>query len=155
MYPCTTTTPGRTIWYVPLTAAHVGFFDPVNKKYTELATDTIPACCTFPGADDAVYWGHIHSNTVGRYDMNTKAITYIPIPTPRSVPLDFQTANGSVWFSLARANKIAEVVPDKRQALQKWPCGCAAPAGHPWNPLPIKGLLEESRPGGLPVPSAW
>jgi virginiamycin B lyase len=146
---------GRTVWYVPLADARVGFFDPVNKKFTELETDTIPACCTFPGADEANYWGQMHSNTVGRYDLKTKAITYIPIPTQRAFPLDFQTANGSVYFSLARANKIAEIVPDTRMALTAWPCGCGAPEGSPWNPKPIKHLLEASRPGGLPVPTSW
>jgi len=146
---------GRHIWYVPDADARVGRFDPVNKKFEEFETDTIPFCCTFPGADDANYWGQAHSNTIGRYDQITKKITYIPIPTSRAFPLDFQTANGTVWFSEARANKVAEIVPDTRSELSAWPCGCGAPVGNPWNPQPLKHLLEASRPGGLPVPTSW
>ena len=63
--------------------------------------------------------------------------------------------DGTVWYAEYRANRIAEVVPDQRQELTKWPCGCAAPAGHPFNPDPINYMLEASRPGGIAHPSAW
>lgn len=91
-------------------------------------------------------------NTVGRYDLVSKEVTHIPIPTPRSIVIDLQLPDGTVWFAEWRGNKMAEVVPDERQELTKRPCGYAAPDGHPYNPDPIENLLESTRAGEIAAP---
>jgi virginiamycin B lyase len=147
---------GRTVWYWYMGARYGGWYDPVSKVFTQIPTPTPPfLCCGGAGADNAMYWGEAHANTIARYDLATKTLSHVPVPSPRAIIIDFQVAAGTVWYAEYRANRIAEVVPDQRQELTKWPCGCAAPAGHPFNPDPINYLLEASRPGGVAHPSAW
>lgn len=147
---------GKTVWYWYMGAKYAGFYDPATKQFTQIPTPTPPfLCCGGAGADNAMYWGEGHANTVGRYDLVTKQVSEVTVPSPRAVLIDWQLADGSVWFAEWRANRIGEVVPDQRQELTTWPCGCAAPAGHPFNPKPIGSLLESSRPGGIARPSSW
>lgn len=147
---------GRTVWYWYMGARYGGWYDPVTKVFTQVPTQTPPfLCCGGAGADNAMYWGEGHQNTVARYDLVSKEVTHIPVPSPRAIIIDFQLADGTVWFAEWRANKISEVVPDQRQELTDWPCGCAAPNGHPYNPDPISDLLEATRDGGIAEPSAW
>lgn len=49
---------GRTVWYWYMGARHAGYFDPVTKVYTQVATPTPQfLCCGGAGADNAIYWG--------------------------------------------------------------------------------------------------
>jgi virginiamycin B lyase len=128
---------GRTVWFWFMGARKAGWFDPVTKVMTEFSVPSENfVCCGGAGPDNAMYWSESHYNLVGRYDLSTKEVTTIPVPTRSAYTIDWQILNGSVFFAEFRANSMGEIIPDPRQQLTSWPCGCAAPAGHPWNPSP-------------------
>ena len=128
---------GRTVWIWYMGARKAGWFDPVTKMFTEY---DVPSenfvCCGGAGPDNAMYESESHFNVIGRYDLKTKEVTTIPVPTERAYTIDWQILGDSVFFAEFRANSMGEIVPDPRQPRTSWPCGCAAPEGNPWNPSP-------------------
>ncbi len=109
--------PGGEVWYAGNQDAHIGRFDPLERKILKVAMPHTragdPHTLAFTASGDiwfTVQWG----NFIGRLYTDTARVRLLEVPTPRARPYGIKVDRRQrPWVVLLGTNKLATVDPDR------------------------------------------